>query len=173
MYGMYSGKTAHTVIWRRCAGIPTTAPTAGGDGGVIIPYQLYMQYGDTRVIEENYDAMCRYNDYLVSTSTDYVRTVQQLGDWLSLEDTPTSLTNTAYCAYSSRLLSIMAEAIGKDEDAARFLQISENYKAAWNREFVLEDGSTVSDSQTSYAIGLVFDLFPGRAAGDGSAETGR
>lgn len=110
-----------------------------GDGGVIIPYQLYMQYGDTRVIEENYDAMCRYIDYLVSTSTDYVRTVQQLGDWLSLEDTPTSLTNTAYCAYSSRLLSIMAEAIGKDEDAARFLQISENYKAAWNREFVLEE----------------------------------
>lgn len=37
------------------------------DAGVIIPYQLYMMYGDVSVIHENWELMTRYMDYLSTT----------------------------------------------------------------------------------------------------------
>ena len=44
-----------------------------GDAGVTVPYTIWQRYGDTRVIEENYEAMVRWIEYLEENSADYIR----------------------------------------------------------------------------------------------------
>lgn len=130
-----------------------------GDAPIVITWNLYTQYGDRAIIEENYDALCKWVDVLVDTSDNYIRRWGGYGDHLSLEDTPTDVSDTAWCAHSADLLSKMALILDKQEDAAHYWQISTNYKTAWQNAYVQSDGITSCDTQTSYVLGLAFDLF--------------
>lgn len=152
-------------------------PTNGwGDAIIIIPWQMYMQYGDKQIIEENYDAMCAWIDILLDASKGYydeasgtykegstltyIRSRGNLGDWLSTgETTPVNVTDTAYSAYVSGLLSKMAKITGRPDDAGKYADIAQRYKTAWQNEFLNADGSTKCGTQTSYVVGLQFDLF--------------
>lgn len=131
-----------------------------GDAPVVITWNLYMQYGDKRIIEENYDSLCRWVDLLAVSNDDHIRYQGGYGDHLSMEDTPNELSDTAWCAHSADLVSCMADVLGKSEDAEHYRKIYEDFKQAWQREFVTADGQTVCDTQTSYALGLEFSLFP-------------
>ncbi len=132
-----------------------------GDAGVTVPYTIWQRYGDTRVIEENYEAMVRWIEYLEENSADYIRPTPAYGDWLNIDDpTPGNLIATAYFAYSAKLLSEMAGAIGETEDAARFERLFEQIKAAFNEAFVSDDGFVEGDSQTAYVLALYMDLLP-------------
>lgn len=131
-----------------------------GDAPVVITWNLYMQYGDKSIVEENYDSLCRWVDLLVDSSEDYIRYHGGYGDHLSSEDTAGEVSDTAWCARSADLVSRMADVLGKPEDAEHYRQVYENFKLAWQRQFVGADGQTVCDTQTSYALGLEFSLFP-------------
>lgn len=131
-----------------------------GDAIVTITWNLYQQYGTTQVIEDSYEGMSRWVEYLVDNSTDWVRPDSGYGDHLTLSDPACDCVNTAWSAHSCELLSKMAAVIDKPEDAARFMEYHDNFKNAWIANFVNEDGSTTYDTQTTYAMGLAFDLFP-------------
>lgn len=131
-----------------------------GDAAMVITWNLYTQYGDRTILEENYDALCKWMEVLVNTSDNYIRNWGGYGDHLSLEDTPSDLSDTAWCAHSAALLSKIAAALDKEEDAGYYQQIFEKYKEAWQEAYVQSDGTTICDTQTSYALGLAFDLFP-------------
>ena len=131
-----------------------------GDAPVVITWNLYTQYGDQSIIEENYDALCKWMEVLVNTSDNYLRFWGGYGDHLALESTPTDLSDTAWCAHSADLLSKMADIMHKPEDAAHYRLIHDNFKKAWQDAYVLPDGMTVCNTQTSYALGLSFGLFP-------------
>ncbi len=131
-----------------------------GDAPVVITWNLYLQYGDASILEENFDALCRWIDVLENTSEDYVRYWGGYGDHLSNEDTPAELSDTAWCAHSADLVSRMAAVLGRDEEAEHYRQVYEKFKRAWQQEFVLPDGQTTCNTQTSYALGLEFSLFP-------------
>ena len=75
---------------------PGVAPTAQygdlmqqlgwADAGVIVPWTLWRHFGDTAVIEENWDAMRRYVDLLEEAKFDSPTAREhQWGDWLSYE----------------------------------------------------------------------------------------
>lgn len=131
-----------------------------GDAPIIITWNLYTQYGDQTIIEENYDALCKWMNVLIDTSDNYIRNWGgSYGDHLSLEDTPSDLSDTAWCAHSADLLSKMAIILDKPEDAAYYQQVFMNYRAAWQNAYVQSDGITTCDTQTSYVLGLAFDLF--------------
>ena len=130
-----------------------------GDAGITITWYHYLQYGDKQIILDNYEAMSRYVDYLVETSEDFIRSKQAYGDHNAISDTPQEITNTALCAYVSGLLGKMAEIIGENEDAAYFEEIFDQYKYAWQKNFVKENGSIECWTQTAYTLGLAFDLF--------------
>jgi alpha-L-rhamnosidase len=65
-----------------------------------------------------------------------------------------------YFAHSTELVSKMAKAIGRDEDALRHGKLFDDIKAAFNREFVQADGRLPGDTQAGYALALHFDLLP-------------
>ncbi|WP_245850806.1 family 78 glycoside hydrolase catalytic domain [Paenibacillus herberti] len=150
-------------------GFPDVAPNvltsngnAGwGDAGVTVPYTIWQRYGDTRVIEENYDAMVKWIEYLKRNSTGLIRPSSSYGDWLDVNDpTPGDLISTAYFAYSTRLVAEMAQAIGRQADADKYEQLAGQVKDAFIKTYVSEDGRVRGNTQTGYVLALYMDLIP-------------
>jgi alpha-L-rhamnosidase len=134
---------------------------AWGDAGVICPWTIYQVYGDKRVIERHYDSMKKWIAYLKANSENLLRPATGYGDWVAIgEETPKDVIATAYFAYSTKLLSKMADAIGKKEDAKDFEILFEQIKEAFSKAYVSEDGKIEGDTQTCYCLGLYFDLLP-------------
>jgi alpha-L-rhamnosidase len=67
---------------------------------------------------------------------------------------------TAYFAYAARLMSQIAEVIGRDSEAERYLGLAERVRAAWQAEFIDPDGRLHPDSQANHVRALAFDLVP-------------
>jgi len=81
------------------------------------------------------------------------------GDWLSFGGkTPLEYIDTAYFYLASKLMTQMAQAIGKDQEAATYLGWQENIRSAFNRKYVKADGSISIDTQTAYALALFVGL---------------
>ena len=138
-----------------------------GDAIVTIPWNLYLQYGDKEVLAENAPAGRKWVDYLVENSDDYIYRSGGYADHLSSQETPEELTDTAWCAHSSRLVSKMYKVLGDDELSQKYGEIADAYTASWQKNFIREDHSVEAgilypdyESETAYALGLEFELFP-------------
>ncbi len=138
-----------------------------GDAPVAIMWNHYLQYGDRTVLEDNYDALCKWVDYLVNTSDDYLRRSEGYGDHISRQSVDEALTDTAWCARSAQLVSRMADILGKEADAAKYRDHAEAFKKKWQETYLREDWSvgagiinTENETETAYSIGIMFDLFP-------------
>jgi alpha-L-rhamnosidase len=137
--------------------------TAWCDAGVICPWTIWQAYGDTRVLERCWAPMTRFMEWRQATSKDFlgVNHGNEWGDWLSVgEKTPIEYIDTVYFAYSAKLMSQMAQALGKDQEAADYRELFARVKAAFNKHYVKLDGSLTVDSQTAYVLALYMDLLP-------------
>ncbi|MFD4668727.1 family 78 glycoside hydrolase catalytic domain [Lentzea sp. NPDC058450] len=135
---------------------------AWGDAGVIVPYTLWQRYGDLRVVEDNFAAMTRWVDYLRATAdATLIRDRGGFGDWLNVnDDTPRNVISTAYFAWSARLVSRMAQAIGKSAEATSYGTLADQVSAAFTSRLVGADGTVSGNTQTGYALALAFGLVP-------------
>ncbi|MDX1416938.1 MAG: family 78 glycoside hydrolase catalytic domain, partial [Candidatus Promineifilaceae bacterium] len=144
---------------------------AWGDAAVICPWTIYLCYGDTHLLEEQYESMVGWVEFMRNRAgDDYIwRGDFQFGDWLDyrgMDDRlPTAVTNyeliaTAFFAYSSQLLANAAKVLGKTEDAACYAELSRDVKGAFNNEFVTPAGRVGPNTQTAYVLALHFDLLP-------------
>ena len=133
--------------------LPDGGP-AWADAAVICPWTVYQCYGDTRILEENYDVMSRFMDFLLRTSPDHIRCApgyegwMGFGDWLSINaDTPRDLIGTAFLAYDARLMAQIADVLGKKEEAARYEALFEEVKKAFQNRFL--EGGTLSGADAA------------------------
>ncbi|MFO7679536.1 MAG: glycoside hydrolase family 78 protein [Chloroflexota bacterium] len=144
---------------------------AWGDAAVICPWTIYLCYGDTRLLEEQYESMAGWVDFLNSRADeDFIwRKDFQFGDWLDYrgEDNrlPTPVTNyeligMAFFAHSTHLLANVARVLGKTADAERYADLADKIKAAFNAEFVTPAGRIGPNTQTAYVLALHFNLLP-------------
>ncbi|MBQ8301610.1 MAG: family 78 glycoside hydrolase catalytic domain, partial [Clostridia bacterium] len=162
------------LMYNKNGAVPDTAPLGGdnrkdgcggwGDASVIVPWEMYMAYGDVRVLEDNYEMMKKWVDYQnrddrqhcglrivdgvempdkSDFSTEPFLQVQQCrGDHLTFDSsTPYIYSATAYAAHSADLLSCIAEILGKADDAEKYRARFENIKKAFNEAWVKDDGS--------------------------------
>ncbi|HEU5015093.1 MAG TPA: glycoside hydrolase family 78 protein [Roseiflexaceae bacterium] len=149
---------------------------AWSDAGTICPWTIYTCYGDTRIIEQQYDSMKRFVEFMNDTSRDGLRNYpgyegwQGFGDWLALDGsvdrfgiTPKDLIGTAFFSYSARLLARMASVIGREEDAARYNGLADKARDAFQKHYVTPDGLIAGGTQTCYVLALYFDLLPEQA----------
>jgi alpha-L-rhamnosidase len=145
--------------------------TGWGDAAVIVPWTVYLNYGDCRILENQYESMKAWINYMETRADDDYIWQQDwhYGDWLSFDDshpaymgayTETDVIATAYFAYSTGIMSRIAEILGKREDAQRFKVLAEKIKEAFVAEFVTPNGRLVSDTQTAYTLALAMDLLP-------------
>lgn len=144
---------------------------AWGDAAVICPWTIYLCYGDIRLLEEQYESMVGWVQYVQSrVDEDYIwRKDFQFGDWLDYrgqdERLPAPVTNyelisTAFFAYSTHLLVNIAQLLGKTSDAEYYTELANQVKTAFNAEFVTPAGRVGSNTQTAYVLALHFDLLP-------------
>lgn len=154
--------------------VPLSYPdlvTAGwSEAGIILPHVLWWRYGDTAVIEENWEAMEGWMHFVARDNPDHIWRNDRgmdLGDWLSVdarvpdeETTPRILCATAYWAWCTRLMAEMAEATGRAEAARRYRNTFDRIKAAFADELVAPDGVAGNGSQTSQVLALYMDLVP-------------
>ncbi|MFI5913556.1 family 78 glycoside hydrolase catalytic domain [Dactylosporangium sp. NPDC051541] len=144
-------------------GVSAGAGTAGwGDAGVIVPYTVWQRYGDIKVVNDHFDAMARWVDYLKNTSgADLIRNQTTYGDWLNVNDnTAQDVVSTAFFAWSARLVSRMAAATGRTAQATSYGQLADQVAAAFTNRFVAADGTVSGNTQTGYVLALAFGLLP-------------
>ena len=135
-----------------------------GDAGVIVPWTTWMQYGDKAVIEENWIAMQRWMDYIQSRNPDFLRkhgVGPNFADWLAPDqNTNKDLLATAYWALIAKMMSQMAHATGKEEDAKRYVDLLENIRVAFQTAYIKQDGEVGTGTQTSYVAALYTRMAP-------------
>ncbi len=143
-------------------GATSDAAPAWGDAGVIVPYTLYLCYGDLRVLERNYKPMKRWVEYIHGGNPNLLwenHRNNDYGDWLSIKaDTPKDVMATAYFAYSTSIVAKTAKLLGEDKDAARYEALFEEIRTAFQNAYVAPDGKIKGDTQTVYLLALRFNL---------------
>jgi alpha-L-rhamnosidase len=132
-----------------------------GDAVIIVPYTVYRFYGDTRIIEDNYDGMRAWIEYMRSQSKDDLYETPGYGDWVAVVPSPTEWIGSAYYYYSTKLFSEMAAAIGKTGDAKEYAALADRIAAAFNRKHLNRGkGSYVTGTQTCNILPLFFGITP-------------
>lgn len=140
------------------------------DAGILLPYTAWWRYGDTAIIDENWEAMSAYAAHVLRENPDFVwrkARGSDYGDWLALdakepgdETTPKVLAATAWWAHVSGRLAEMAGATGRTAEAVEFNRRRDRISAAFSREFIKSNGVIGNGSQTGYILALRFRLVP-------------
>ena len=145
--------------------------TGWADVCTVIPWNMYLAYGDKRILENQYSSMKAWVDYMLAKShNDLWNTGFHFGDWLfySVDDDTdgsSAITNKyliAQCfyAYSTQLLINAATVLGKAEDVKYYTDLLGKVKVAYLNEYVTPNGLISSDTQTAYVLALQFDMLP-------------
>jgi alpha-L-rhamnosidase len=139
---------------------------------LLIPWTLYLHYGDTRTMAEHYDGLRAWVDYLTSRATNHVVSYSYYGDWAPPIDqspdgsavsahTPGDLISTGYYFYSASLLAQMAGVLGKPVDAAHYSQLAAAIASTYRARFYdAESGGYGSNNQACNAFSLYLGLVP-------------
>jgi alpha-L-rhamnosidase len=154
----------------RFTGVP-----AWGDAGVFVPWVAYENYGDVRLLESHFDACRRWVDWIASKNPDLLwknARHNDYNDWLNGDtliadgwprkggEVPRDVFATAFFARSTWMVSQMARAIGKPDEAKKYAELADRIKAAFQAAFIDAEGKMPGDTQAGYALALGFDLLP-------------
>ena len=141
--------------------LPNESPSAAwGDAAVICPWQIYLTYGNPEVLQEQFECMKKWVDYITAhTSTQYLWTgSEHFGDWLGLDAPSGSYKGSsredfiasAYYAYSTELLVKAGHALKKD--MSEYEMLYGNIVSAFRREF------PEYRTQTEHVLAIRFKL---------------
>jgi len=149
-----------------------TASAAWGDAAVICPWTIYISYGDKRILEEQYDSMKSWVDYIKNQGdNEYIwNTGFHFGDWLALdakENSYVGMTSkdfiaTAFYAYSTSLFVKIVEVLDREDDKKEYNQLLKKIIENFQQEFVTPNGRLSEPTQTAHALALFFDLVKGK-----------
>lgn len=145
------------------------------DAGTIIPWRMYQNYADKRLLRQHYDSSRRWVDFVRKANPDLIwrrERGRDPSDWLNGDRVkygsypskggavPREVFATAMFAHSTQIVAKMANALEREGDAEIYSRLHKSIKAAFNKEFVKPDGSIIGDTQAGYALALRFDLVP-------------
>jgi alpha-L-rhamnosidase len=149
---------------------------AGGSAGwadaaTIIPWDMYLAYGDARLLAQQYPSMKAWVGFMLNNSTNYLWNKGfHFGDWLFYQPTDDRdgraavtdkyLIAQCFFAHSVQLLLNTAKVLGQADDVATYTSLLAEVKAAFVREYVTGSGRLVSSTQTGYVLALHFDMLP-------------
>ena len=152
--------------------LPSIIPTDGwgyewGNGPdwtstiAIIPWNVYLFYGDTKILSDNYSNIKRYVDhinYLYPTGL----TSWGLGDWAPVKSTtPVELTSSVYYFTDVNILAKTAKLLGKNDDYLTYIALAKKIKDAINAKYLnTQTGIYADGHQTEQAVPLYWGIVP-------------
>jgi len=141
----------------------STVETSGavwGDSATIIPYQMYLTYGNKDILKKHYSCMCKYIGYITkSTKTEYLWTgCDQFGDWLGLDAPVGSYRGSSnedfiasvFYAHSVGIVCKVGKILGKNVE--KYEKLYNNIRAKIRKTF------KEYKTQTECVLALYFDI---------------
>lgn len=168
--GRFPDYAPHVAVWGNFYNSP-----GWGDAGVITPWRMYENYGDTAILARQYPAMKAFVHSISSRNADNIwrhARGNMYGDWLNgntikADDypkeggkVPDDVYSTAFYAYSTSLVANVARLLGKGTEVAYYDSLATGIREAFNNEFVGPDGTITGETQAGYALALEFGLLP-------------
>ena len=148
--------------------IPTGGWGYGTDNGLdwtstiaIIPWNLYLFYGDAKPLADCYDNIKRYVDYVDRNSPDGL-TSWGRGDWVPVKSRSNKeLTSSVYFFVDATILAKAARLFGRMDDHARYAALASKIKNAINDKYLnREAGTYASGTQTELSVPLMWGVVP-------------
>ncbi|MCR5670368.1 MAG: glycoside hydrolase family 78 protein [Butyrivibrio sp.] len=149
-----------------------------GDAAVIIPWNMYLHYGNKAWLLEEYGNMKLWADFMIRMEEEHCGGKRlwdcgfHFGDWLSLDvegdvagmdnregGTDKYFVASLYYMTSLETLSKAANVLDKKEDCKKYHERSLEVRAAMREKYRTGKGSLSIRTQTAYAIAIWFDLF--------------
>ena len=145
--------------------------TGWADVATIIPWNIYLAYGDKKILENQYPSMKAWVKYMTDSSkNDLWNTGFHFGDWLFYRpsddnDGRSAVTDKyliAQCFYANsvQLLINTAKVLNNTADEAIYKALLKKVKDAFLREYLTPNGRLISGTQTAYVLALNFDMLP-------------
>ncbi|HET7897370.1 MAG TPA: family 78 glycoside hydrolase catalytic domain, partial [Flavisolibacter sp.] len=132
-----------------------SAGSAGwSDVATIVPWNMYLAYGDQKILEEQYPSMKAWVNYMRQNSTqDLWNKGFHFGDWLFYRPdddndgraaiTDKYLIAQCFYAHSTQLLINTATVLGKTEDVTTYSSLLQQIKGAFLKEYMTPNGRLV------------------------------
>ncbi len=145
--------------------------TGWADCATIIPWNMYLAYGDKKILENQYPSMKLWVKYMTDSSkNDLWNHGFHFGDWLFYRpfddnDGRSAVTDKyliAQCFYANsvQLLINTAKVLNNPEDEEMYTTLLKRVKDAFVKEYVTPNGRLISGTQTAYVLALNFDMLP-------------
>ena len=158
--------------------LPGIAPTGGwgfnwGSGPAWdnllfeYPWQVYLFYGETELIEQYYDRFLLYLEYCRTREEEDGLLDFGLGDWCHWDrDAITPVEVTSSCCYYQNLqrTAFFADLLGRKADAAECRKRAVRIRKSFLHKFEHKDGTFADRSLTAAAAALYFGLVDERKA---------
>ena len=127
----------------------------------IIPWNIYLFYGDIRLLESVYDNIKRYVDYLNYTYPSGI-TDWGLGDWIPIKSRSSKeLTSSIYYYVDADILAKTAKLLDKKEDYCKYSLLAQKIKDNINARFLnAETGIYCNGNQTELSAPLYWNIVP-------------
>ena len=156
------------------ANYPGDASTAWADAATVIPWNVYLHYGDKNILRRQYDSMKAWVDYMKREDDgDGAKRLWQTGthyaDWLALDGnyaggvygaTDPDLVASAYYYYSANIVAKSAKILGKEADAKSYETLAREIYDAFVKEYFTPAGKLAVDTTTAYVVVLYMGLTP-------------
>ncbi len=122
---------------------------AWADAGTVVPWRMYQNYADTRMLKEHFESARRWVDFVHSKNPNMLweeALGNKYNDWLNgdtirLEGWPKTggavpphVLATAFFAHSTEIVAKMAAVIGREDEAPKYGRMFEDIKAAFNEK---------------------------------------
>ena len=147
---------------------------AWGDAATVIPWTLYLHYGDKELLRQQFDTMKDWVDYIKRMDEEsggkrLWKVGFHFGDWLSQDgpdpQSPMGGTDSyyiasAYYCYSAQLVSKAAAVLGNLELAEEYRNLVNEIKEAIKNEYFTPNGRSAINTQTAMIVALYMDLIP-------------
>lgn len=145
--------------------------SAWGDAAVIIPWTMYVRYGDDSILRQNYEAMKSWIHYIQGQidNDGLWRKGFHYGDWLALDTdepgnpvgkTEISFIATCYFYLSTKLVAKSAEVLTRQEDMKYYQDLAMKIKKDIQNEYLTVNGRLTLQTQTAYALALYVGIVP-------------
>ncbi len=167
---------------KRQGSVPYVVPSVGvnGDGScawsdaaTVIPWNLFLFYGDLELLRTQYSNMRDWVEWIYRTDeASGSKRLWHVGfhfaDWLALDTKDGSAMGgtdmhyiaSAYYYYSTSLLLKAAVALGYTQDIQRYTQLQAEIRQAIQREYFTPSGRLAQTTQTGYICALFMDFAP-------------
>jgi len=127
----------------------------------IVPWNIYLFYGDSRLLERCYENIRRYVDHITGISSLFL-TDWGLGDWNPAKSvTPREFTSSTYYFVDATILAKAAKILGKQADYEKYSDLAGKIKDAINHKYLdRQTGIYGNGCQAELSMALYWGLVP-------------